>query len=106
MPRTEEFAAVAESLNDMADELDDKLRTLTRERNEREAVLASMVEGVLAVDTEERVIAVNAAAARLLDTDPRGGRGQDDPGGRAQPRPPARRGGDARRDGSRWRPTS
>ncbi len=70
VPRTEEFAAVAESLNHMAEELDDKLRTLTHERNEREAVLSSMVEGVLAVDTEERVIAVNAAAARLLDLEP------------------------------------
>jgi two-component system phosphate regulon sensor histidine kinase PhoR len=68
VPRTAEFASLAESLNRMADELDDKLRTLTRERNEREAVLSSMVEGVLAVDTQERVIAVNAAAARLLDT--------------------------------------
>ena len=39
----------------MAAELDDKIRTLTRERNEREAVLASMVEGVLAVDPDGRV---------------------------------------------------
>lgn len=70
VPRVEEFASVAESLNRMAEDLDDKLRRLTHERNEREAVLTSMVEGVLAVDTDERVIAVNAAAARLLDTDP------------------------------------
>ncbi len=70
VPRVEEFASVAESINQMAAELDDKLRRLTHERNEREAVLASMVEGVLAVDIDERVIAVNAAAARLLDTDP------------------------------------
>jgi two-component system, OmpR family, phosphate regulon sensor histidine kinase PhoR len=69
VPRVEEFASVAESINQMAEELDDKLRRLTHERNEREAVLASMVEGVLAVDIDERVIAVNAAAARLLDTD-------------------------------------
>ena len=57
VPRVEEFASVAESINRMAEELDDKLRRLTRERNEREAMLASMVEGVLAVDTDERVIA-------------------------------------------------
>jgi two-component system phosphate regulon sensor histidine kinase PhoR len=69
VPQVEEFAVVAESINRMAEELDDKLRTLTHERNEREAVLSSMVEGVLAVDTDERVIAVNAAAARLLETD-------------------------------------
>jgi two-component system, OmpR family, phosphate regulon sensor histidine kinase PhoR len=76
VPKTEEFASVAESLNQMAEELDDKLRTLTHERNEREAVLASMVEGVVAVDIEERVIAVNAAAARLLDTDPEAAEGK------------------------------
>ena len=76
VPRVEEFASVAESINHMAGELDDKLRRLTHERNEREAVLASMVEGVLAVDTDERVIAVNAAAARLLDTDPAAAEGK------------------------------
>ncbi|HET6496716.1 MAG TPA: ATP-binding protein [Thermoleophilia bacterium] len=69
VPRTKEFAAVAESLNSMAEELDQEIRTLTRERNEREAVLVSMVEGVIAVDTEEHVIAVNAAAGRLLAVD-------------------------------------
>jgi two-component system, OmpR family, phosphate regulon sensor histidine kinase PhoR len=76
VPRVEEFASVAESINRMAEELDDKLRTLTHERNEREAVLTSMVEGVLAVDTDERVIAVNAAAAKLLDTDPAAAEGK------------------------------
>ena len=76
VPHVEEFASVAESINRMAEELDDKLRRLTHERNEREAVLASMVEGVLAVDTDERVIAVNAAAARLLDTDPAAAEGK------------------------------
>jgi len=76
VPRIEEFAGVADSLNRMAAELDDKLRTLTHERNEREAVLSSMVEGVLAVDTDERVIAVNAAAARLLDTVPAAAEGK------------------------------
>ncbi|HEX5643784.1 MAG TPA: ATP-binding protein [Thermoleophilia bacterium] len=76
VPRVEEFASVAESINRMAEQLDDKLRRLTHERNEREAVLASMVEGVLAVDIDERVIAVNAAAARLLDTDPASAEGK------------------------------
>jgi two-component system phosphate regulon sensor histidine kinase PhoR len=66
VPRIEEFAVVAESVNEMADELDEQIRGLTRERNEREAVLASMVEGVVAVDVDERVITVNEAAAHLL----------------------------------------
>ena len=68
MPRTREFASVAESLNTMAEQLDEEIRTLTRERNEREAVLASMIEGVIAVDADERIITVNEAAARLLGT--------------------------------------
>jgi two-component system phosphate regulon sensor histidine kinase PhoR len=70
VPATAEFAAVAESLNRMASELDDKLRSLTRERNEREAVLESMVEGVLAVDPDHRILTLNTAAAGLLGVDP------------------------------------
>ncbi len=45
-----------------------RLSTLLRENQEQQAVLASMVEGVLAVDTEKRVISLNQAAARLLGT--------------------------------------
>jgi two-component system, OmpR family, phosphate regulon sensor histidine kinase PhoR len=63
-------------LNHMAEELDDKIGTLTRERNEREAVLSSMVEGVLAVDPDERIIAVNAAAAGLIDGEPTAAEGR------------------------------
>jgi two-component system phosphate regulon sensor histidine kinase PhoR len=70
VPATEEFAGVAESLNRMADELDEKLGAITRERNEREAVLESMVEGVLAVDPELRILTLNTAAAELLGVDP------------------------------------
>ena len=83
---------MAESLNPMAAELDEKIRTLTRERNEREAVLSSMVEGVLAVDAEERVIAVNEAAAAPARHEPGGSGRAHHPGGRAQPRPAALRG--------------
>ena len=76
VPRTEEFAAVAESLNQMAEVLGDQIGTLTRERNEREAVLSSMVEGVLAVDPEERIIAVNEAAARFIAVEPAAAEGK------------------------------
>ncbi|MEE4275426.1 MAG: ATP-binding protein [Thermoleophilia bacterium] len=70
VPATEEFAGVAESLNRMAEELDEKLGAITRERNEREAVLESMVEGVLAVDPDLRILTLNTAAAGLLGVDP------------------------------------
>jgi two-component system phosphate regulon sensor histidine kinase PhoR len=67
IPNTEEVGALAEAMNQMAARLDERIRTAVKERNEREAILASMVEGVLAVDAQERVISLNAAAARLLD---------------------------------------
>ena len=64
-----EIGALAETLNHMAAELDDKLRAVLRQRNEREAILSSMVEGVLAIDAEDRVIRINQAAARLVNVD-------------------------------------
>jgi two-component system phosphate regulon sensor histidine kinase PhoR len=45
-----------------------RLEAVLRENHEQQAVLASMVEGVLAVDTDKRVISLNQAAARLLGT--------------------------------------
>lgn len=61
-----EVGDLAESMNQMAAQLHDRMQTITRQRNEQEAVLASMVEGVLAVDDEERVLGLNRAAADLL----------------------------------------
>jgi len=69
MPGTEELAGLAEAMNQMATQLGERLRLITEQRNEQEAVLASMVEGVLAVDTEERLLSINQAAARMLGVD-------------------------------------
>jgi two-component system phosphate regulon sensor histidine kinase PhoR len=66
-----EVQRVAEALQRMATELDNRIAALVAERNEQEAVLSSRVEGVLAIDDRERVMALNAAAARLLDVDAR-----------------------------------
>jgi two-component system phosphate regulon sensor histidine kinase PhoR len=69
VPETEELASLAEAMNQMATQLGERLRTITEQRNEQEAILASMVEGVLAVDTEERLISINRAAAQMLAVD-------------------------------------
>ena len=63
----EELGALAEAMNQMAVQLDDRIRTVVRQRNEQEAVLASMIEGVFAVDQQERLIRVNQAVTDLLD---------------------------------------
>ncbi len=67
---TAEISDLARTMNDMAAQLDQKIRTVTDQRNERDAVLTSMVEGVIAVDTEERIISVNRAASQMLAIDP------------------------------------
>ena len=66
----DEIGEVAVGLNAMGRRLSETIQTITDERNEQEAVLAGMTEGVLAVDGQERVITINAAAARLLAVDP------------------------------------
>ena len=70
VPDSRELGALAETLNQMAAELDDKIRAVVRQRKEREAILSSMVEAVLAVDSRERLIRFNQAAVTLLGIDP------------------------------------
>lgn len=64
-----EIAGLGDALNQMARQLDYRIRRITEERNEREAVLFSMVEGVFAVDAAERFISMNQAAAQLIGVD-------------------------------------
>jgi len=66
---SKEVDGLAETLNQMAADLKDKLDTVVRQRNERDAILSSMVEGVLAIDNDERLLRLNDAAARLLGVD-------------------------------------
>ncbi len=64
---SDEIEALSESLGKMAGDLKERIEMVSRQRNEMEAVFSSMVEGVLALDTEERVIRINKAATRMLD---------------------------------------
>jgi len=66
---TEEIRGLSEAMNKMAGQLRDRIDTVIRQRNEIEAMLSSMIEGVIAVDTEERVISMNQAAARMFASD-------------------------------------
>ncbi len=69
-PDSEELAGLAEALNQMAAQLDRRIKIIVRQRNELETVLASMLEGVVAIDTEERIININAAAASFFECGP------------------------------------
>ncbi len=70
VPGTDELGSLVEALNHMAAQLDDRFRTILRQRQEQEAILSSMVEGVIAVDTHDRLITLNKAGARLLRVNP------------------------------------
>jgi two-component system phosphate regulon sensor histidine kinase PhoR len=70
VPDYREMAETTDAFNTMADNLEAAIVSLRRRNHEQEAVLTSMVEGVLAVDSEQRVISVNAAAAKLLGASP------------------------------------
>ena len=69
IPDSTETASLAEAMNQMAAHLENRIKAVSDQRNELETVLSSMLEGVIAIDSEERIISVNQAAARLFETD-------------------------------------
>ncbi len=71
-----EMDALAETLNYMAGELNNRIRTVREQKNELNAILASMAEGVIAVDTDRRIITVNQAAVELLNVSARDVKGR------------------------------
>jgi len=69
VPDTGEIAGLAEAMNAMASQLDSRIQAVLQQRNEREAILSSISEGVVALDAGERVTSVNRAAAQMLGLD-------------------------------------
>ncbi|MDI6795653.1 MAG: ATP-binding protein [Desulfatibacillaceae bacterium] len=69
-PAPKELARLALAMNQMAAQLFERISTITRQKNEMEAVLSSMMEGVIAVDKKGLIISMNQAAARLFGRQP------------------------------------
>ncbi len=63
---SQEITTLAEGMNQMASQLNERIDTVTRQRGELEAVLGSMIEAVVVVDHEERILRCNQAASRLF----------------------------------------
>ena len=72
VPATEvaELADLATALSRLRTQLVERGLTIGRQGTQQEAVLGSMIEGVLAVDARQRLLGINRAAADLLDVDP------------------------------------
>lgn len=66
VPSSREIAGLAKSMNKMAAQLDERIRTIIAQRNEQQAVLSSMIEGVIAVSADGKVMSLNNAAAAML----------------------------------------
>lgn len=62
----EEIDDLSLSLDGMAQELNLRLLEIMRERNRQQAILTSMHEGVIAVDSGDLIILMNRAALKLL----------------------------------------
>ncbi len=71
VPDNDEMARLASTMNVMASELDQQFRTINQQRNLQEAILGSMIEGVLAIDENERLLSLNLSAAEWLGIDPK-----------------------------------
>jgi len=72
----DELADLADALNSMAAQLHDRVTLMAEQRNELEAVLSAMVEAVLVIDADERILRTNRAAERMfgIETDKVAGR--------------------------------
>ena len=73
---TEEISSITVALNEMAKELDKKIATITKEKNEQKNILNyiniiqySMSEGLIAIDLENKISTINKAASSYLDID-------------------------------------
>jgi two-component system phosphate regulon sensor histidine kinase PhoR len=61
-----ELKSIADSINSMAKQLDEKLDIIGEQSNLQQAVLSSMNEGVLAVDYDEKILLLNKTAEDIL----------------------------------------
>lgn len=62
----DEFGALADTLNEMAARISSKITELNLERSRLSTILATLTEGVIAVDQHQRVMLLNPAAERLF----------------------------------------
>ena len=69
-PRDDEIGLLGETLDRLGEELTRRIDTINRDRNQLSAMFSGMVEGVVAVDGDGRVLLSNAAACELLDAEP------------------------------------
>jgi two-component system phosphate regulon sensor histidine kinase PhoR len=66
----DEVGMLAESINQMADQLESKIQQVSEDRAQLLAMLSSMVEGVMVLDCQGRLLRMNPAAERMFGVHP------------------------------------
>ncbi|MFZ4732345.1 MAG: sensor histidine kinase [Pirellulales bacterium] len=66
---TRELADLATAIGTLHSQLVERGLTIGRQGTQQQAVLGSMIEGVLAIDSRQRIVSINRAAADLLGLD-------------------------------------
>ncbi len=66
LPDSKELASLAEAMNKMSVQLDERIKIIKRQKNELETVFGSMTEAVIAVDKTDRILQSNHAAEVFL----------------------------------------
>jgi two-component system phosphate regulon sensor histidine kinase PhoR len=74
--RTRELADLAHAMNSMAQQLGEKIRTVEGLLEQERVVFQSMIEGLLVIDQDQRVLDMNQAAAGMLNVDAERTRGR------------------------------
>jgi two-component system phosphate regulon sensor histidine kinase PhoR len=77
IPTTREMRALSNSVQTMAINLQDKIRTIEGLLAEQRAIFDSMAEGLLVIDPRERILDANRAAQHMFGFDLASARGRD-----------------------------
>lgn len=64
---SKEFLKLASTLNSLTKKIQKQIASITQERNEKRAVLESLVEGVVAIDSHMHITYANKTALRFLN---------------------------------------
>jgi len=63
----DEIGQLADSLNLMSEELENKIRIISEDKDKMEVVLSGVIEGIAAIDKEGRIILFNHALKNMID---------------------------------------
>ncbi|MDI3270713.1 MAG: HAMP domain-containing protein, partial [Bacillota bacterium] len=69
-PAADELGILADTFNYLSQRLQDTLQAISDEKQRAEAILTYMADGMVALDSQGRVLMINPAAARLLAVRP------------------------------------